>query len=89
MYTHRSSCKVDHKCTHIGLHVKLIINEHTSVFMYSTCYSCQVLIKPEFPRYIFLKNFGISNFMKICPVAAELFHAGRHDDSNSSFLQFC
>jgi len=27
--------------------------------------------------------------MKICPVGAELFHADRHDNSNSRFLQFC
>jgi hypothetical protein len=29
--------------------------------------------------------------MKICPVGADLFHAGgrRHDKANSRFLQFC
>jgi len=38
-------------------------------------------------------NNQISNFMKICPVGPELFHAGgrtdRHDDANSRFSQFC
>jgi len=41
---------------------------------------------------IFSKNNQISNFMKIHPVAAELFHADRqtdrHDEANSRFLQF-
>jgi len=39
----------------------------------------------------------MSNFMKIRPNGAELFHAdrrtggwtGRHDETNSRFLQFC
>jgi hypothetical protein len=34
-------------------------------------------------------NSEISNFVKICLVGAELFHADRHDDSNSRFIQFC
>ena len=41
----------------------------------------------------FLKNHQISNFMKICPVGAELFNpkgrtnkqADRHDEANSRF----
>ena len=45
----------------------------------------------------FSKNFPMSNFMKIRPVGAELFHAdrqtdgqtGRHDEANSRFSQFC
>jgi hypothetical protein len=36
-----------------------------------------------------LKNTQISNFMKIRPVGAELFHAGGHDKTNSGFPQFC
>jgi hypothetical protein len=38
------------------------------------------------------KTTQISNFMKIRPVGAELFHAektDRHDEANSLFLQFC
>jgi len=42
--------------------------------MYSTIHSCPVLIKFEFYRQI-LKNTQISNFIKILPVAAELFRA--------------
>jgi hypothetical protein len=41
----------------------------------------------------FSKNTQISNFMKIRPVGAELFHADRRtdgqDEVNSSFSQFC
>jgi len=44
----------------------------------------------------FSKNTQISNFIKIRPVGAELFHADgrldgqtdRHDEANSRFLQF-
>jgi len=71
----------------------------TWVFMYSTHHSCQISMKPECSRQIF-KYIRISNFMKICPVGAELFHAGgqttqagrqvgRHDNANSSFSKFC
>jgi len=42
---------------------------------YSTCYSCHILMKSEFSRHIFEKKTLISNFMKIRPVRAELFHA--------------
>jgi hypothetical protein len=42
---------------------------------------------------IFLKNAQMSNFMKICPVGAELFwvdkQTGRHDEASSPFSQFC
>jgi hypothetical protein len=41
----------------------------------------------------FSKNNQISNFMKLRPVGAELFHADRrrdrHDEANSRFSQFC
>ena len=49
-------------------------------------------MKLEFSRQIFeKKNTQISNFMKIRPLAAELFHAGRQTDikANSRFSQFC
>jgi len=42
--------------------------------MQSTRYSCQILSKLEFFLRMF-KNCQISNFMKILPVGAELFHA--------------
>ena len=42
---------------------------------------------------VFEKNTQISNFMKIRPVAAELFHADgqtdRHGEVNIRFSQFC
>jgi NADH:ubiquinone oxidoreductase subunit H len=41
----------------------------------------------------FSKDIQISNFMKICPVEAELLHeerqTDRHDEANSRFSQFC
>jgi len=41
----------------------------------------------------FSKNTQMSNFMKIRPVRAELFHTGggtgRQDEVNSHFSQFC
>jgi hypothetical protein len=42
-------------------------------------------MKREFSRQIFEKY--ISNFLKICPVGAELFHADRHDEGKSRFSQ--
>ena len=42
---------------------------------------------------MFSKITQISNFMKICPVGAELFYVDRqtdrHDEANSRFSQFC
>ena len=40
----------------------------------STLYSCRILMNLEFSRQIFEKNPQISNFMKIRPVGAVLFH---------------
>jgi hypothetical protein len=42
--------------------------------MYINRYACQIPLKLEFSRQIF-KYTQISNFMKIRPVGAELFHA--------------
>jgi hypothetical protein len=40
----------------------------------------------------FSKNIQIPNFMKFCPVGADLLHAdggaNRHDEANSRFPQF-
>jgi hypothetical protein len=36
----------------------------------------------------FKKNTQIQNFMKICLVEAELFHADRHDEANKHGSQF-
>jgi len=46
---------------------------------------------------MFFKNPEISDFMKICPVGAELLdmcrqmdrQTDRHDEANSHFSQFC
>ena len=46
--------------------------------MKSIRYSCDILMKIEFRRWIFEKKYTeISNFMKIRPVGAEMFHADR------------
>ena len=49
--------------------------------MLSTRYSCQILTKLECSCQIF-KNPQMSNFMKIHPVGAELFHVGGRTDRN-------
>jgi len=59
------------------------------VLMYSTRYSCPTLMKIFWTVF---RNIQISNFMKICPVGAELFYAdGRTDrhEATSRFSQFC
>ena len=48
-----------------------------SVFMWSTRYSCQILMKPDFFAVIFEKKIHMLNFMEIRGVGAELFHACR------------
>jgi hypothetical protein len=47
--------------------------QHILVFLQSTCYSFQTLMKPEFLGRIF--EIYISDFMKIRSMRAELFHA--------------
>jgi len=49
--------------------------------MKSTRYSCRVLMKSDFFFRQIFENTAISNFTKIRPVGAELFHADG--------LQFC
>jgi len=45
-------------------------------------------MKLEFPRQIFGKNSQISDFMKIPPVEAELFHADRRTDMTKLIIAF-
>jgi hypothetical protein len=45
----------------------------------NTRYSCRILMKTEFSEQIFEK-VQIPNLMKVCPVGAELFHAGGRTD---------
>jgi len=60
--------------------------------MQNTLYSRQMLIEPELLDKL-SKNTQISNFMKICPLGAELLHADRqtrqtYTSKNSSFRVF-
>jgi hypothetical protein len=55
--------------------------------MSSSHYSCQNLTKPEFSLNIF-ENTQISNFIKIRPVAAMLFHVGRVTDITKLTVAF-
>jgi len=43
-------------------------------------YSCVILMEFEYSQQIFRKNTQIPNFLKIRPVGAELFLAGRRTD---------
>ena len=57
------------------------------VFMYSTCYSHQILMELDILQQI-KKKTQIPNFMKICSVGTELFHAdmwtNRQDSQNAA-----
>jgi hypothetical protein len=63
------------------------------------CYSCLIWMKLEFSLRFFKKKTPISNFVKIHPVGAKLFHADgrmvwqvetdRYDDAISRVYQFC
>jgi hypothetical protein len=63
-----------------------------NVFVWSICYSFQILKKIKLSRQTFEKKDEISNKFKIRPVAAKLFHADRqtdgHDEANSHFSKF-
>ena len=48
--------------------------------MPSTCYSCRILLKPQFSQEIFEKILDGSSFMKIRLVGAELFRADGQTD---------
>jgi len=45
-------------------------------------------MKLDFPDR-FSKSTHLSNFKKICPLGAELFHADTLGEANGRFLQFC
>ena len=69
----------------------MIINVHTRVGLHVKYrYACQILMKLEFSQQIIKTQ--ISNFVKICTVGVEPFHAdeqAKHDEANSRFSQFC
>jgi len=51
------------------------------------------LFLSDFNEMNFLDRFSksphISNFMKVRPVVAAMFHKDGHDEANSHFSQFC
>jgi len=75
-HSKNSSARYDRKCT-------LVLTK-------SAHYSCRVLMKLEFSLNIFSKNAQISNFIKIEPVGAGLFHTDgqrdRHEEANGPFF---
>jgi hypothetical protein len=64
--------------------------------MYSSRYSCAILMKLVFPGQVFGKKTRISNFVEIRPGGAEVFYAhgltdkrgDRNDEANSRYSQF-
>jgi hypothetical protein len=62
------------------------------VTMFSTRYSCQILIKLKKFMGRSSKNTQIPNLIKICPVGVKLFHAegktSRNDETNCRCPQF-
>jgi hypothetical protein len=58
------------------------------VFMWSAGYSCESLMKIGFSRQFFFRNTQKSNFTKIRPVGAELFHADRRTDMTKLIVAF-
>jgi len=74
----KDSARYDHKC---GLHVKY------------RCYSCQVLMKLEFPQENFEKESNIKLGENPCSwsrtVPCGRTDGQRHDEANSLFSQFC
>ena len=62
------------------------------VVMYSTRYSCHILMKLLTSQRFSKENTRMSNFMKIRPVGTELFHTDRRTDMVKLiifFSQFC
>jgi hypothetical protein len=55
--------------------------------MYTAGYSRRILTEQEFSRQI-CENTQMSNFIKIRPVAAELFHDDGRDKANRPFTQY-
>jgi len=62
------------------------------VFMWSTCCSCQILMKLEFSWQIFKKYTNIK-FHENPFIGSQVVHGGswtdRHNEAHSHFLQFC
>jgi hypothetical protein len=65
-----------------------MIKKCVLVFMQSTSHSCQIYNKTSSFLDIFSGNTQISNFIKIRPVGAELFHADGRTDM-TKLVVFC
>jgi hypothetical protein len=68
--------------------IKMYIDLHVQSSLFLYCFNETWIFSTDFQT-----NTQISNFMKIRPMGAELFHTDRltngHDEANSRFLQFC
>ena len=58
------------------------------VCMWSTGCSCQILMKTRIFFQVFSKNAQMLNFMKICPLGAEFFHANCRTDITELIIAF-
>jgi len=81
-------------CLNIPGRCESYVSRHVSVALFIfwlAGYCCHILLKVEFSRQIF--DTQPSNFMKIGPVVAELFHAGGRTERHmtkliAAFLRF-
>jgi hypothetical protein len=74
-----SSTNVASNNSHCKNNSQRYYSKCTSVFMSSTCYSCQMLTKLKFSRRV-SKNDQILSLMKIRPVRSEFFRANGQTD---------
>ena len=68
--------------------VRVIATKYILAFMKITRHSCCILKKLDFSGQFFEKKSKISNFTKIRPVGAKLFHAERRTDITKLIVGF-
>ena len=67
-----------------------LIKKYVLVFTWSTRYTCPIFSETWILSIVFSsKNIQIPNFMKICPVGAQLLHADRWTDTTKLTVALC